>query len=228
MLCAVAERHRGADQSRGCSSTNPSWRATPCFRSLQPNASMRCLTRKSITGRLDASQTAPARERSGHGEKPMGVMACSAPLPSGTGEPFPPRGIVRTKPRAHPSAIRTTNLPERLFVEERRRLKITPNAFGEKAVLKLMFGAMIRAAERWRAIRVSELECRQMRAVFRLSPDLPGLRDRTLFLRRDSPGLSGISGISGIPRGARPSREARPNESCGRSRPHRPARSRTA
>ena len=61
----------------------------------------------------------------------------------------------------HRRAIRTTKLLERLFVEERRRLKIIPNAFGEKAVLKLMFGAMIRAAERWRAIRVSELECRQ-------------------------------------------------------------------
>ena len=67
-------------------------------------------------------------------------------------------------PTAHRRAIRTTNLLERLFVEERRRLKIIPNAFGEKAVLKLMFGAMIRAAERWRAIRVSELERRQMRA----------------------------------------------------------------
>ena len=65
----------------------------------------------------------------------------------------------------HRRAIRTTNLLERLFVEERRRLKIIPNAFGEKAVLKLMFGAMIRAAERWRAIRVSELERRQMRTV---------------------------------------------------------------
>ena len=96
-------------------------------------------------------------------------------------QPFPPRGIVRTKPRAHPSAIRTTNLPERLFVEERRRLKIIPNAFGEKAVLKLMFGAMIRAAERWRAIRVSELECRQMRAVFRLSPNLPGAEGQSFF-----------------------------------------------
>jgi len=67
-------------------------------------------------------------------------------------------------PITHRRAIRTTNLLERLFVEERRRLKIIPNAFGEKAVLKLMFGAMIRAAERWRAIRVSELERRQMRA----------------------------------------------------------------
>ena len=68
-------------------------------------------------------------------------------------------------PITHRRAIRTTNLLERLFVEERRRLKIIPNAFGEKPVLKLMFGAMIRAAERWRAIRVSELERRQMRAV---------------------------------------------------------------
>ena len=68
-------------------------------------------------------------------------------------------------PITHRRAIRTTNLLERLFVEERRRLKIIPNAFGEKAVLKLMFGAMIRAAERWRAIRVSELKRRQMHAV---------------------------------------------------------------
>ena len=56
-------------------------------------------------------------------------------------------------PITHRRAIRTTNLLERLFVEERRRLKNIPNAFGEKPVLKLMFGAMIRAAERWRAIR---------------------------------------------------------------------------
>ncbi len=65
----------------------------------------------------------------------------------------------------HRRAIRTTNLLERLFVEERRRIKIIPNAFGEKAVLKLMFGAMIRAAERWRAIKVTDFERRQMVAV---------------------------------------------------------------
>jgi putative transposase len=68
-------------------------------------------------------------------------------------------------PVTHRRAIRTTNLLERLFVEERRRLKIIPNAFGEKAVLKMMFGAMIRAAERWHAIRFSEFERRQMAAV---------------------------------------------------------------
>jgi len=68
-------------------------------------------------------------------------------------------------PVDHRRAIRTTNLLERLFVEERRRLKIIPNAFGEKPVLKLMFSAMIRTAERWRAIRVTDFERRQMEAV---------------------------------------------------------------
>ena len=65
-------------------------------------------------------------------------------------------------PVTHRRAIRTTNLLERLFVEERRRLKIIPNAFGERAVLKLMFGALIRAAERWRSVKVTEFERRQM------------------------------------------------------------------
>jgi hypothetical protein len=47
----------------------------------------------------------------------------------------------------------------------RRRLKIIPNAFGERAVLKLMFGALIRAAERWKSIKVAEFERRQLSAV---------------------------------------------------------------
>jgi hypothetical protein len=33
---------------------------------------------------------------------------------------------------------------ERLFGEERRRTKIIPHAFGERAVLKLMYAALIR------------------------------------------------------------------------------------
>jgi putative transposase len=68
-------------------------------------------------------------------------------------------------PVTHRRATRTTNLLERLFVEERRRLKIIPNAFGERAVLKLMFGALIRAAERWKSIKVTEFERRQLAAV---------------------------------------------------------------
>jgi hypothetical protein len=46
------------------------------------------------------------------------------------------------------------------FAQERRRLRIIPNAFGERPVLKLMFGALIRAAERWRAVKVTEFERR--------------------------------------------------------------------
>ena len=42
---------------------------------------------------------------------------------------------------------------------------MVPNAFGEKAVLKLMFAAMTRAAERWRAIKVTDFERRQMGAI---------------------------------------------------------------
>ena len=68
-------------------------------------------------------------------------------------------------PVTHRRLIRTTNLLERLFVEERRRLKIIPNGFGEKPVLKLMFGALIRAAERWRGLRFSEFELRQLKTV---------------------------------------------------------------
>ena len=62
-------------------------------------------------------------------------------------------------------AMRTTNLFERLFVEERRRLMILANAFGERSVLKLMFDAMIRAAERWCAIKFTDFERRQIAAV---------------------------------------------------------------
>ena len=70
-----------------------------------------------------------------------------------------------TFPLAHRRAIRTTNLLERLFGEERRRTKVIPHAFGERAVLKLMYAALIRAAERWRAIKMTEFERRQLRAI---------------------------------------------------------------
>jgi transposase-like protein len=61
--------------------------------------------------------------------------------------------------------IRTTNLLERLFGEERRRTKVLPHAFGERPVLKLMYAAVIRAADRWRGLTVSEFEQRQLKAI---------------------------------------------------------------
>jgi transposase-like protein len=68
-------------------------------------------------------------------------------------------------PLAHRRSIRTTNLLERLFGEERRRTKVIPHAFGERAVLKLMYAALIRAAECWRGLRMTEFERRQLIAI---------------------------------------------------------------
>ncbi|MCA1951452.1 MAG: IS256 family transposase [Hyphomicrobiales bacterium] len=68
-------------------------------------------------------------------------------------------------PLAHRPAIRTTNLLERLFGEERRRTKVILHAFGERPVLKLMCAAPIRAAERWRGLKTTEFEQRQLKAI---------------------------------------------------------------
>ena len=68
-------------------------------------------------------------------------------------------------PLGHRRVIRTTNLLERLFGEARRRTKVIPHAFGERAVLKLIYAALIRAAERWRGIRITEFEQRQLKAI---------------------------------------------------------------
>ena len=40
-----------------------------------------------------------------------------------------------------------------------------PHAFGERAVLKLMYAALIRAAERWRGLKMTEFEQRQLTAI---------------------------------------------------------------
>jgi putative transposase len=68
-------------------------------------------------------------------------------------------------PLAHRRVIRTTNLLERLFGEERRRAKVIPHAFGERAVLKVMYAALIRAAERWRGICMTEFQQRQLNVI---------------------------------------------------------------
>jgi len=68
-------------------------------------------------------------------------------------------------PLQHRKVIRTTNLLERLFGEARRRTKVVPHAFGERPVLKLMYAAVIRAAERWRGLTVGEFERRQLQAI---------------------------------------------------------------
>lgn len=65
-------------------------------------------------------------------------------------------------PIAHRKAIRTTNLHERMFGEGRRSTKVILHAFGERAVLKLMYAALIRASQKWRRVVVSEFELKQI------------------------------------------------------------------
>jgi transposase-like protein len=65
-------------------------------------------------------------------------------------------------PPSHRRAIRTTNMLERLFGEERRRTKVIPHAFGERPVLKLMYSALIRASKTWQRLAIGELELKQI------------------------------------------------------------------
>ena len=68
-------------------------------------------------------------------------------------------------PVAHRRVTRTTNLLERLFGEERRRTKIIPHAFGERAVMKLMFAALMRASQTWRGVIITEFERKQLNSL---------------------------------------------------------------
>jgi len=68
-------------------------------------------------------------------------------------------------PLNHRKVIRTTNLLERLFGEERRRTKVIPHAFGERPLLKLMYAAVIRASAKWRGIKVTAFDRQQLDAI---------------------------------------------------------------
>jgi transposase-like protein len=86
-------------------------------------------------------------------------------LVASDGAPGMIRAIEECFPRAHRRAIRSTNQLERLFGAARRRTKVIPQAFGERAVLKLMFAALIYAAEHWRGLKMTEFETRQLKAI---------------------------------------------------------------
>lgn len=62
--------------------------------------------------------------------------------------------------------IRTTNLIERSFVEERRRTKTLPRFFTEKSCLKLVYSVLIRAAHRWQMINITTTEYIQLKMLY--------------------------------------------------------------
>jgi transposase-like protein len=75
-------------------------------------------------------------------------------------------------PLRHQRSIRTTNLLERAFQESRRRTKVIPRFFTERACLKLVFSALWKTSQRWRAVTTTELE-RQQLALLRQELGLP-------------------------------------------------------
>ena len=58
-------------------------------------------------------------------------------------------------PAIHHKRIRTTNLLERSFLEERRRTRSIPRFFSEKSCLKLVFATLWRASQRWQGVKMS-------------------------------------------------------------------------
>jgi len=70
-------------------------------------------------------------------------------------------------PAIHHKRIRTTNLLERSFLEERRRTQTIPRFFSEKSCLKLVFATLWRASQRWQGVRMSEIERQQLKLLRR-------------------------------------------------------------
>ena len=68
-------------------------------------------------------------------------------------------------PEGHRIHIRTTNLIERAFVEEKRRTKIIPQHQNEKGALGLVFSVLIRASYSWRNIKMTDLELTELKHI---------------------------------------------------------------
>ncbi|MBN2208726.1 MAG: transposase, partial [Candidatus Coatesbacteria bacterium] len=58
----------------------------------------------------------------------------------------------------HRQYVRTTNLVERSFLEERRRTKTIPHLWDERSLLKLVFATLVRLSDRWSSRQFSQLE----------------------------------------------------------------------
>lgn len=66
-------------------------------------------------------------------------------------------------PAGHRRYIRTTNLIERAFVEQKRRTKVIPAHINEKGAMKLVYGSLIRAARDWQKVSMEPLERTQLK-----------------------------------------------------------------
>jgi putative transposase len=65
-------------------------------------------------------------------------------------------------PTIHHKRIRTTNLLERAFGEQKRRTKVIPRFMTEQSCLKLVFATLWQVSKRWQGVRMSEFEQQQL------------------------------------------------------------------
>jgi putative transposase len=68
-------------------------------------------------------------------------------------------------PQRHQQYVRTSNLVERAFVEERRRTKVIPHLWTGGSLVHLVFGVLIRVSDRWSKKCFSEFEQQQIRSL---------------------------------------------------------------
>lgn len=95
---------------------------------------------------------------------------------------------VHRVPVRHRFWVRTTNLVERSFAEERRRTKVIPRFLDERSAMKLIFATLIRCADRWSRVGITDLERLQLRALRQeldLEPKTMNDKDQTQDKEQD-------------------------------------------
>jgi transposase-like protein len=88
-------------------------------------------------------------------------------------------------PPLHHKRIRTTNLIERAFAEQRRRTKTIPRFWDEKSCLKLSFAVLMQASERWQNVGMGRVEVVMLRQLRReLGLESPATSEQSVPLRQ--------------------------------------------
>jgi putative transposase len=129
---------------------------------------------------LDAARAAADRLVNTYGREYPAAIACFQ-------EDLDALLAIHQVPARHRIRVRTTNLAERSFVEERRRTKVIPRFTDERAAMKLVFATMIRAADRWCRVSISDLERHQLKLLrTELGLDPPPANDKHNTHRRKS------------------------------------------
>jgi transposase-like protein len=68
-------------------------------------------------------------------------------------------------PLGHRKYVRTTNLLERSFEEQKRRTNAIPTFPGERSVIKLVYAVLIRASQKWNKVSMTPLELEQLKTL---------------------------------------------------------------